>query len=98
MTNILDTVFNTRRLKILGTAVKITDLGKTLSSKGNFTIFAPIDRAFSELPKDTLLQLSRDILLLAKTLSVHVVPRKLTYQDLLNICCVQGNVKITLTN
>jgi uncharacterized surface protein with fasciclin (FAS1) repeats len=97
MTSILDTVFNTRRLKILGTAVKITDLGKTLNSKRDFTIFAPIDRAFSELPKDTLPRLSQDILLLAKILSVHIVPRKLTYQDLLNICCVQGNVKITLT-
>jgi uncharacterized surface protein with fasciclin (FAS1) repeats len=97
MTSILDTVFNTKRLKILGTAIKLTDLNKTLNSKGNFTIFAPIDRAFIELPKDILLQLSQDILLLAKILNVHIVPTKLTYQDLLNICCVQGNVRITLT-
>jgi uncharacterized surface protein with fasciclin (FAS1) repeats len=97
MTSILDTVFNTKRLKILGTAIKLTDLNKTLNSKGNFTIFAPIDRAFIALPKDILLQLSQDILLLAKILNVHIVPTKLTYQDLLNICCVQGNVRITLT-
>lgn len=97
MTSILDTVFNTKRLKTLGTAVKVAGLAKTLNGKGDFTIFAPIDRAFSELPKDTLLQLSQDIFLLAKILSVHIVPRKLTYQDLLNICCVQGTVEITLT-
>jgi uncharacterized surface protein with fasciclin (FAS1) repeats len=96
MTSVLETIFNTKRLKILGTAVKLTNLSKTLNSQGNLTIFAPIDRAFTELPKDVFIPLSRDLALLAKILRVHIIPSKLRYQDLLNICCLQGDVKIAL--
>ena len=40
--------------KTLVTAVKAAGLVKTLDSKGPFTVFAPTDAAFDEVPKSTL--------------------------------------------
>jgi uncharacterized surface protein with fasciclin (FAS1) repeats len=73
MTSILDTVFTIEGFKIFSAAVKTTDLDKTLNSGGNFTIFAPNDRVFTRLSKVILAQLSGDIPLLTRILSVHIV-------------------------
>jgi len=42
------------QFKTLVTAVKAAGLSKTLSSKGNYTVFAPNDHAFARLPKGTV--------------------------------------------
>ncbi len=86
MTSILDTVFTIEEFKIFSAAVKTTDLDRTLNSGGNFTIFAPNDRAFTRLSKVILSQLSGDLPLLTRILSVHIIPGKLTYLDLLKMC------------
>ena len=86
MASVLDTVFTIEGAKIFSAAVKTTDLDKTLNTAGNFTIFAPNDRAFTRLSKVVLAQLSGDIPLLTKILSVHIIPGKLTYLDLLKMC------------
>jgi uncharacterized surface protein with fasciclin (FAS1) repeats len=83
---ILDTVFTIEGFKIFSAAVKTTELDRTLNSGCNFTIFAPNDRAFTRLSKVILSQLSGDIPLLTKILSVHIIQGKLTYLDLLKMC------------
>jgi uncharacterized surface protein with fasciclin (FAS1) repeats len=86
MASIIDTVFTIEGFKIFSAAVKTTNLDKTLNTVGNFTIFAPNDRAFSQLSKVIMEQLSGDIPLLTKILSIHIIPGKLTYLDLLKMC------------
>lgn len=65
-------------------AVKAAGLVDTLNSKGPFTVFAPVNSAFSALPKGTV-----DTLLkpenkgqLTKVLTYHVVPGRLTFVKL----------------
>lgn len=66
-------------------AVKAADLVGVLSGPGPFTVFAPTDGAFAKLPAGTL-----DTLLkpenkptLAKILTYHVVPGRVTAADVL---------------
>jgi uncharacterized surface protein with fasciclin (FAS1) repeats len=47
------------KLKTFSQLVVKADLGKTFTSEGNFTIFAPSDEAFAKLGSDTIESLSR---------------------------------------
>lgn len=62
--------------KTLVAAIKAAKLTDTLASKGPFTVFAPTDAAFKELPAGTVETLlkpeNRDQLV--KVLTYHVVP------------------------
>jgi uncharacterized surface protein with fasciclin (FAS1) repeats len=95
MANLLDTLIATKELEVLVTALQITDLDKTLTSTDNFTIFAPNNRAFMQLEKTKLQQLSQDIPLLTNILSMHIVHGKLTNRALSSMC-TQDDRKITL--
>jgi uncharacterized surface protein with fasciclin (FAS1) repeats len=57
-------------------AVKAAGLVDTLSGKGPFTVFAPTNEAFSELPKGTVENLVKpeNKAMLTKILTYHVVP------------------------
>ena len=59
----------------LVTAVKAAGLVETLSSPGPFTVFAPTDAAFNDLPKGVLdkLLLPKNKATLVKVLTYHVV-------------------------
>ena len=50
----------------------------TLKGKGLFTVFAPTDEAFAKLPAGTIEALLQDKEKLAKILTYHVVPGKVT--------------------
>ncbi len=60
-------------------AVKAADLVTTLKSKGPFTVFAPVNDAFENLPEGTVATLLKpeNKGALAKVLTYHVVPGKL---------------------
>ena len=64
--------------KTLVTAVKAADLIETLSGKGPFTVFAPTDEAFKEVPKEVLADLLKpeNKEKLAAVLTYHVVAGK----------------------
>ncbi len=64
-------------------AVVAADLYDTLRGKGPFTLFAPTDAAFAELPDGVLDELLADKDRLVAVLSYHVVPGRLTAADLL---------------
>jgi uncharacterized surface protein with fasciclin (FAS1) repeats len=97
MASILDTLLATKGLETLATAIQITDLDKTLNSPGDFTIFAPNNRAFTSLPKITLQKLSQNISLLTGILSTHIIHGKLTHEDLLKMYDL-GKRKVTRTS
>lgn len=70
--------------KTLTAALKAAGLTETLSGQGPFTIFAPTDAAFAQLPQDALQELlkpeNKDILV--KILTYHVIPGNVTSSDL----------------
>ena len=70
--------------KSLAAAVAQAGLGQTLSETGPFTLFAPTDAAFAQVPPVTrdgwMRPAQKDVL--AGVLKYHVVPGKLTAADL----------------
>ncbi len=80
---------------MFGTAIQIARLSRTLHSAGSFTVFAPNDRAFTQLPKAVLQQLTSNVLLLTEMITSHIVAGNFTYQDLLQMC-KQGEQSIIL--
>lgn len=79
-------------------AVKAAGLAETLSGKGPFTVFAPTNAAFAKLPAGTVdgLLLPEAKGDLAKVLTYHVVPGKMTAADLTS-AIQAGNGKAELT-
>jgi uncharacterized surface protein with fasciclin (FAS1) repeats len=96
MSNVLNTIFNTRELSIFATAIKITSLDKILADSCDYTIFAPNNLAFAQLSKVNLHILTDDIWLLTEILSIHMVTGRFGYQDLLKMC-KQGDPEVILT-
>src|SRR5689334_24150705 len=76
--DIVDNAVNSADHTTLVAAVKAAGLVETLKGKGPFTVFAPTNNAFAELPAgtvDTLLK-AENKATLAKVLTYHVVPGK----------------------
>ncbi|MEO6236676.1 MAG: fasciclin domain-containing protein [Vicinamibacterales bacterium] len=102
MSNIVETATNAGSFKTLVAAVQAAGLGATLSGPGPFTVFAPTDAAFAELPAGTVQALLKDIPKLTQILTFHVVPGKLMAADVVKLTSaktVQGqNVTIVAEN
>ena len=74
--DIIDNAVNSKDHTTLVAAVKAAGLVETLKGKGPFTVFAPVNAAFSALPAgtvDTLLK-PENKPALTKVLTFHVVP------------------------
>ncbi|BCJ43463.1 lipoprotein [Actinoplanes ianthinogenes] len=69
-------------LSTLVTAVKKAGLVDSLNSADGITVFAPTNDAFAKIPKATLDKVLADKKTLTSILTYHVVPGKLTPQDL----------------
>ena len=70
--------------KQLVAAIKQADLAETLSGTGPFTVFAPTDEAFAQIPavqRDGWMRPAQKTVL-AGILKYHVVPGKLTADDI----------------
>jgi len=78
--NILDVANESEEFSTLVTAVVAANLTETLQNDGRFTVFAPTDAAFAELPPGTLdgLLLRENEEQLREILTYHVVPGVLT--------------------
>ncbi|WP_199099157.1 fasciclin domain-containing protein [Dyella sp. ASV21] len=82
--NIIQNAVNSKDHTTLVAAVKAAGLVDTLSGPGPFTVFAPTNEAFAALPAgtvDTLLK-PENKASLVKILTYHVVPGRLTANDL----------------
>ncbi|NBB52193.1 fasciclin domain-containing protein [Rhizobium sp. CRIBSB] len=82
----------------LVTAVQSAGLVQTLNSAGPFTVFAPTNAAFSELPEGTVASLLRPAQRdqLTQILTYHVVPGRISAADLTTAVRVGGG-SATLT-
>lgn len=73
---------NNPALSTLVKAVEAADLGDTLNSAQDITVFAPTNDAFDKIPKADLDALLKDEDALSKVLTYHVVDERLTPEDL----------------
>lgn len=83
--NIVQNAVNSKDHMTLVAAVKAGGLVDTLSGPGPFTVFAPTNEAFAALPAgtvDTLLK-PENKATLVKVLTYHVVPGRMSSQDLM---------------
>ena len=72
---------NNPLLKTLVAAVTAADLVDTLNSAEDITVFAPTDEAFAKIPEKDLNALLKDKKALTAVLTHHVVPGRLTPED-----------------
>jgi uncharacterized surface protein with fasciclin (FAS1) repeats len=85
--NIIQNAVNSADHTTLVAAVKAAGLVGTLEGTGPFTVFAPTNEAFNNLPAgtvDTLLK-PENKELLTKVLTYHVVAGRVTAQDLMKL-------------
>ncbi len=82
--NIVETDVKHVSFKTLVAAVIAAELGETLSGKGPFTVFAPLDEAFAALPAGTVESLVEPAnkAKLQGILTYHVVAGKVLSTDL----------------
>jgi uncharacterized surface protein with fasciclin (FAS1) repeats len=80
--NIVENAVNSKAHTTLVAAVKAADLVGTLQSKGPFTVFAPVNDAFENLPAGTVETLLKpeNKATLVKVLTYHVVAGKLDFE------------------
>lgn len=94
--DIVDTAVSAGSFTTLVTAVQAAGLVETLKGPGPFTVFAPTDAAFAELPAGTVetLLLPENKAQLVEILTYHVVPGETFSRDLagqkLAVATVQG--------
>lgn len=101
---ITQTAAATSQLSTLVTALTAAQLTTTLNGTGPFTVFAPVNTAFSALPADVLQRLleTGNRAILTKVLTFHVVPGRITAAQLQNgqtLTTVEGTtLPVTVAN
>lgn len=102
--DLVDTAVSAGAFETLLTAVKAAGLVSVLKADGPFTVFAPSDEAFANLPRETLNRLLRpeNVQQLKSVLTFHLVPGKMMAADVLkqtDLKTVQGQaVEIRVHN
>jgi uncharacterized surface protein with fasciclin (FAS1) repeats len=95
--NIIENAVNSKDHTTLVAAVKAAGLVETLSGPGPFTVFAPTNEAFDKLPEGTVPTLLKpeNKSKLTSVLTYHVVPGKLSSEELMEMVKA-GKGKATL--
>jgi uncharacterized surface protein with fasciclin (FAS1) repeats len=90
--NIVQNAVNSKDHTTLVAAVKAGGLVDTLSGKGPFTVFAPTNAAFARLPAGTVETLVKpeNKAMLDKILTYHVVPGRITAQQIAAMAARRG--------
>lgn len=86
--NVPEVIAADPELSTLSKLISDAGLTQTLSGTGPFTVFAPTNAAFKNVPAKTMDELSKNKELLSQVLTFHVVPGKTMGADV-----KQGNVK-----
>src|ERR1700741_1042976 len=96
--NIVENAVNSKDHTTLVAAFKAAGLVETLESPGPFTVFAPTNEAFDKLPAGTVDNLVKpeNKQTLTKILTYHVVPGRLSSEELMSKV-KEGNGKAELT-
>jgi uncharacterized surface protein with fasciclin (FAS1) repeats len=90
MPNIVEIAVSNDSFTTLVAAVQAAGLVEALQSPGPFTVFAPINEAFANLPPGTVQTLVQNPPQLARILKFHVVSGKLTQADLAQMKTVES--------
>ena len=88
--DIFDTVKSTKTLCTLFKAINASGLADTLKGAGRFTIFAPTDEAFEQIPESKLEAVMKDADRLKSCLKNHVVAGKYMVYDISCMDTVQS--------
>ena len=83
--NIVETAAAAGEFTTLNSLLAESGLAGTLEGKGPFTVFAPTDAAFAEVPEETLAALSKDKAALRSVLLYHVVEGEVTSADVADL-------------
>jgi uncharacterized surface protein with fasciclin (FAS1) repeats len=83
--NIVEVAVGAGSFNTLVAALKAAGLVETLSGDGPFTVFAPTDEAFAQIPQDQLNALLADKEALTAVLTYHVVAGKVYARDVVNL-------------
>ncbi|MEJ2158437.1 MAG: fasciclin domain-containing protein [Desulfobacteraceae bacterium] len=85
--DIVDKARSAGSFNTLVSALQAADLTETLKGEGPFTVFAPTDAAFEQLPAGTVADLLKpeNKLKLQSILTYHVVPGKVVSSDAVNL-------------
>jgi uncharacterized surface protein with fasciclin (FAS1) repeats len=91
--NIVDTAIAAGNFTTFVAAVKTAGLTDALAAKGPFTVFAPTDEAFKQLPAGAYDALLKDAAKLTAVLNYHIVPGNLMAKDVKSgdLMTVQGS-------
>jgi uncharacterized surface protein with fasciclin (FAS1) repeats len=90
MPNIVEIAVNNDNFTTLVAAVQAAGLVEALQSAGPFTVFAPVDAAFANLPPGTVQTLVQNPPQLARILKFHVVSGKFTQADLAKVSSIES--------
>jgi len=95
--DVVDIAIGSKAHTTLVAALKAADLVSTLKSDGPFTVFAPVNEAFSKLPAGTVefLLKAENKATLSKILTYHVVAGNLDAKSVL-AAIKKGNGSVTL--
>ncbi|WP_138501692.1 fasciclin domain-containing protein [Nostoc sp. PA-18-2419] len=85
MADLVETAIAAGNFDTLIKAVKAVDFIEVLKSPGSWTLFAPTDEAFANLPEGTLDSLLQDIPKLKKIVAYHVASGDVRSDDLVQI-------------
>lgn len=90
--DIVDNAVNSSDHTTLVAAVQAAGLVETLKSDGPFTVFAPVNDAFENLPEGTVETLLKpeNKAMLQGVLTYHVVPGSLDYNELKSLIAASG--------
>ena len=91
--DLVDTAQAAGQFDTLVTAIQAAGLVDVLKGDGPFTVFAPTDEAFAKLPSGALQELLQDKEKLAAVLTYHVVPGRITADEVVKLASaktVQG--------
>jgi uncharacterized surface protein with fasciclin (FAS1) repeats len=87
--DIIETARAAGSFKTLLSALEAAELTGALRGDGPFTVFAPTDEAFANLPKGTVEALLKDIPKLQSILTYHVVPGKVMAADVVKLASAE---------
>ena len=80
--SVAETIARDPQLSTLNTLIQKAGLAETLKAGGPYTVFAPTNDAFAEIPEKDLNALLKDKEALTAVLTHHVVPETLTPDNL----------------
>ncbi|WP_420474203.1 fasciclin domain-containing protein [Noviherbaspirillum sp. ST9] len=106
--DLVETASTSGSFKTFLAAAKAAGITDTLKNSGPYTVFAPSDSAFNQLPPGTVNSLMKDKAKLAEILAHHVIPGKVMVADVKpgEVQTIQGdtvtlksdNGKVTVEN